>query len=210
MPELTALQPPLHGPLAVRSEYVTAKETVVYITELDRSVLTRDFVMTNDTGSTILQVTGKTICKDMLREFEDGDGLPLLELRRRAGTWAATLPGAGLGDNIASIAFKAFFIHTKFQVVFNNLMPPSAGETHDYRDVVLLDVKGLDSSNERVQVACGGSAVMHIRRTVDQHGSRSAYKHAYGYRTRWEVTLSEGMDMSLAAMIIVVLAEQRG
>lgn len=209
------LEGPQHGPIAVRPEFITTEETTVRVKELDNSVLTRDFVVTKVDGPLLIQASGKTISNNLRREFTDADGLPLFELRQNRAqkadkAWSLSLPGAEQGDDVLAVAFRMFLVHTKFDVKFRNLAVPSTDHNTVYRDRVTLQVRGQDLSNMSAHVSYEGKKIMHICREADADGQRAAYKHAYGYRTEWEVKVAQGVDLSLAAIIVIVLAEQRG
>ncbi|EMC96970.1 hypothetical protein BAUCODRAFT_434772 [Baudoinia panamericana UAMH 10762] len=212
-PVIPTVTSPDH-PMAIRSEYMTSQDTMIKIRELDNNVHTRDFVITDD-DSTLMQISGRTISRNLKREFTDATGLPLFELRRnpsqkQAGEWSVSLPGADDGNDVLWINFKMFFVHTRFDIKFRNLAPPSTDQTQSYQDAVALEVRGQDLSNLVAYVTYNNKRIMHVRREGDESGTRAAYKHAYGYRTQWEVMVAAGVDVSLAAIIVIILAEQRG
>lgn len=216
MPHLpAAVEGPEHGPIGIRTEYITTDETTIRMKELDTSVLTRDYVLTRNDGQSIMHASGKTISRNLRREFTDADGLPLFELRQTSSqkqekSWSLSMPGADAGDDVLTVIPRMFFVHTKFGINFRNLAPPSSNHHDYYRDNVALEVRGRDMSNLIACVTCDGRTVMQIRREADASGQRAAYKHAYGYRTEWEVTVAQGVDLSLAAIAVIILAEQRG
>lgn len=166
----------------------------------------------------LMKISGKTLGRNLKREFTDSSGLPLFELRRNShlkfdNAWSAALPGAQEGDDVLSASFKMFVVHTKFDIYMRNLALPSVDAQHarHYRDHVKLEVRGQDMSNLTSHVTCEGNKVIHIRRESDELDlGRNAYKHAYGHRTEWEVTVAEGVDLTLAGVVVIILAEMRG
>lgn len=215
----TSVQKPADGPIAIRPEYVAHVETKIRIKELDYSISNRTFVISNaDDGAVLMKVQGKTISRKLKREFVDASGLPLFELRRNHGSrfdnaWSLALPGAEEGDDVLSVNFKVFIMHTKLEIIVRNMVPPSAEAEHarTYQDQVKLEVRGQDLQNWTTNVMCGGRRIMIVRREVDgTDEGRDAWKHAYGHRTEWEVTVAEDVDISLAVVVATILAEMRG
>lgn len=214
---------PTHGnavsysgsPIAIRPEYVTSRTTTLRVREVEDLVFNRDFSVIKEDGSILMEITGKTISRNLKRQFTNSSGLPLFELRRNhqmkyEDAWSLAMPGAHTHDSLLSVNFKVFWMHAKIDILFRNLAPPPAENAGSYSDHVTLEVRGQDFANTTAHVTCGSSKVMHIRRETDDVDQRAAYKNAYGHRMGWQVTVAEGVDLALAAVIVVVLTELRG
>ncbi|KAK5136747.1 hypothetical protein LTR08_002043 [Meristemomyces frigidus] len=224
------LSPPAKGPIAIRPQYIVQDEnTVLHVKENNYSLARRDFTVRKANGQTLMTVSGKTLSVNLQREFLDASGLPLFELRKRqypkklssSAGWSLALPGSEPGqdyDDVLSATFKSFWVHPKLDIKLKNLAPPqhmlrdtadSAVDLADsYHENVLLQVRGQDSARLTTHVMCEGRKVIHIRRQSDEL-TESVYPHGFGYKPEWEVTVARGVDVALAVVIVVILAEHR-
>lgn len=223
------LEPPPRGPIAIRPQFIAQDEsTVLSVKENNFSLAHRDFTVRKANGDTFMTISGRTLSLGLQREFRDSSGLPLFELRKRqylkkrssnAG-WSLALPGYETGqeyDDVLTATFKSFWIHPKLDVRLKNLAPPqhsprsndSAIDLADsYHENVVLQVRGQDSSRLNTHVLCEGRKVIHIRRESNQL-TESVYPHGFGYKPEWELTVAQGVDVALAIVIVVILAEHR-
>ncbi|KAI9371430.1 tubby C-terminal-like domain-containing protein [Aspergillus egyptiacus] len=145
------------------------------------------------------------------RHFRDASGLPLFEIsRQNAGvTWYLHLPGESSSSSsssssrgkektrsepIATVVPKYSALKDKFDVHFRNIAADGNGEE------TVLEVRGQNIWKSRTNVYHHGRVVMTVRLT----DMVAAY--IPGKRPRWEVVVAEGMDLSLAAVIAVLLA----
>lgn len=229
------LAPPAKGPIAIRPQYIAKDEaTTIHVNEDNFSMTYRDYTARKANGDILMTASGKTLSMNLQREFKDASGLPLFDLRKRQGQyakkrssdagWSLALPGYEAGDgreydDVLSATFKSFWVHPKLDVRLKNLAPPqhsfarantdSAIDLPDtYHENVLLEIRSQDSQRLNTHVMCEGRKVIHIRRESDQL-TESVYPHGYGYKPEWEVTVAQGVDVSLAVVIVIILAEHR-
>jgi len=219
------LSSPAKGPIAIRPHYIANDLTTIRIKELDVSLAHRDFTARNLDGSQFMSVTGKTLSVALQRVFHDASGLPLFELRKGKGMkrsnagWSLALPGWREGDvydDVLSAVFKNFWVHPKLDIKLKNLAPPphspatdsAVDLTNTYHENVVLEVRGQDSTRLNTVVVCEGRKIMHIRRESDEF-TESVYPHGVGYKPEWEVRVARGVDVCLAVVIVVILAEHR-
>ncbi|TKA21776.1 hypothetical protein B0A50_08697 [Salinomyces thailandicus] len=225
------LAPPPKGPIAIRPEYLTHDPTTtLHIKEHDYSLSRRDFSARDAHNNPLMTASGKTLSTALRREFLDPSGLPLFELRKCSPTtpskaranpsWSLALPGH-LGseethDEILTATFKPFWIHPKLDLHLKNLAPPShtafntPSSQTPYAENVVLQVRGQDASRLVTHVLCEGRKIMHVRRAAEGlGGAEGVYPHGIGYKPEWEVEVAEGVDVCLAVVVVVILAEHR-
>ncbi|KAI2790736.1 hypothetical protein POX_c03584 [Penicillium oxalicum] len=190
----------LKKPIAIRSEHVAPRLTTVRLKQHSKSWSGGDFTIStrpsDDSSATkLFSVDGDFASLSQKRHFRDASGLPLFELRRKKSgvTWFVHLPGAHSdAEPIAAIAPKFSAFKDKFDVHFQNVAAGGEDAT--------LEVRGQDIWKVKTHVYHHGELVM-IAKLVDV---LSVY--VPGKRPEWELTVSEGMDLSLASIIGVLLA----
>ena len=224
------VSPPAKGPIAIRPQYIAQDEqTVLHIKENNFSLAHRDFTVRKANGDTLMTISGKTLSVSLQREFLDASGLPLFELRKSksqkkassSAGWSLALPGSEPGqeyDDVLSATFRSFWVHPKLDIKLKNLAPPqhvyrdalhsAVDPTDSYHENVLLEVRGQDSTRLTTHVMCEGRKVIHIRRECDEV-TESVYPHGFGYKPEWEATVAQGVDVALAVVIVIILAEHR-
>ncbi|KAL2796235.1 tubby C-terminal-like domain-containing protein [Aspergillus keveii] len=200
MAEMTDLK----QPIAIRTEYITAHPTTIHIkqnktpkhdsSEEDLTVWRSSSSEKSNDEQKLFSVTSESVPFSQRRHFRNASGLPLFELwQKKAGvTWFVHLPGGNetvSSESIAAIAPRWNPFKNKLDVYVIN----AAG----VGDEVKLKVRGQDLSRSRTHVYCNGALVMAATRTSG---------HESVDENEWKVDLAGGMDISLASVIMVVMA----
>ncbi len=149
----------------------------------------------------LMSVDGKYASMDGRRSFFDASGLPLFDLYHRpvAVTWYVELPGRKEKNKDESSATPIARIMPRFSIFKDNL-EVSVRNAADHGEEVTLRVQGQDIWKQRTNVYLGEKVVMTAKRT----DKMSTYLP--GKKLEWIVDIAAGMDMSLASVIVVVLA----
>ncbi|KAF7128259.1 hypothetical protein CNMCM5793_002801 [Aspergillus hiratsukae] len=196
----------LKQPIALRTEYIASSPTTIRVKQHSNSWSAGDFtvstVANNDSGTppqTLFTVDGDFASVSQRRRMQDATGLPLFELaRKRLGvTWFVHLPGSKERDEpqpIATIVPQFHMLKDKFDVYFSNAAAAGGGED------IVLSVRGQDIWKYKTHVYYGDALVMTAKLT----DMVSVY--IPGKRPEWEIEVAEGMDLSLASIIGVLLA----
>ncbi|KAJ6001306.1 hypothetical protein N7522_006533 [Penicillium canescens] len=177
----------LKQPIAIRTEYTVSDPTSIRVKQHSLSL---------EDSPDLLSVTGKVTSFHQRRHFRDPSGLPLFELSNKSlgSTRFVNLPGGGSGSEPIAIFAPRFDWHKdKFDLYVKNAV--ANGEE------TLLEVRGQDVYKLRTNVWANGALVMTIKRT-DKYAPYIPLK-----RPEWQVDVGAGMDLSLAACIVVYMAE---
>ncbi|GFF27096.1 hypothetical protein IFM58399_01603 [Aspergillus lentulus] len=182
-------------------KYVATDPVALRVKQHSQSLSGGDFTIstypTDDSplGTKLFSVKGDFGSLSNKRHFSDTSGLPLFTLqRKKAGvTWFVTLPGDERGSEpIATIATKWSAFKDKFDVYFKNAA--ANGEE------TVLEVRGQNVWKTKTHVYYKGNLVM-ITKLADV-----VSVYVPGKRPAWTVEVAEGMDLSLASLITVLLA----
>ncbi|KGO50683.1 hypothetical protein PEX2_063210 [Penicillium expansum] len=190
----------LKKPIAIRPEYIASCPTAIRVKQHSKSWSGGDFTIftfPSEGGSVtkLFSVDGDFGSLSQRRHFRDASGLPLFELHRKKSgvTWFVHLPGAKSdAEPIAAIATKWSAFKDKFDVHIKNAA--ASGED------TILEVRGQDIWKVKTHVYHNGALAMAAKLT----DILSVY--VPGKRPEWELTVAEGMDLSLASIIGVLLA----
>ncbi|KAF5860689.1 hypothetical protein ETB97_001257 [Aspergillus alliaceus] len=193
--------PPLKQPIAIRPDHIATSPTTLQVKHHTYSISQGDFTVsyspdrTNTHATKLFSVNGHALSWRQRRDFCDASGLPLFELHRKGagGTWFVQLPGSiSSSDPIITLAPRWSWTKDKVDVYFRNAM---GGEE------VVLEVRGQDTWKRRTNVYRDGVLVMTIR-VVDLLRVSSTRK------PEREVEIAEGMDLALASVVTVLVAEK--
>lgn len=208
-PELTALK----QPIAIRKEHIVDKSTTFRVQQHGKGLSSGKFTVfdpetaagEDDVPSTkgasaekrppqkLMHVDGKYVSLEERRAFCDASGLPLFDVSHRAAgvTWYVELPG-GNGTPIARIEPRFSMLKDELDVHVKNAAANGEGVT--------LRARGQDIWKQRTNVYLDDKVVMTAKRT----DKLSVY--VPGKKLEWAVDIAAGMDISLASVIVVVLA----
>lgn len=216
LPELTAPK----QPIAIRTEHIVDKPTSFRVQQHGKGLSSGKFTVFRpksevalqkngkDPGElsstaqekeqeqepeTLMYVEGKYTSLEEKRAFRDASGLPLFELYHRAigVTWYVELPGR----NGAPIVC----IKPRFSMLKDNLDVQIQNAADDGQEVT-LHVQGQDIWKQRTNVYLGDNVVMTAKRTD------KLAVYLPGKKLEWDVDIAAGIDVSLASVIMVVLA----
>ncbi|KAJ4151188.1 hypothetical protein LMH87_011903 [Akanthomyces muscarius] len=206
IPELS----PLKQPIAIRPEFVAREDTSFRVQQEGKGAASTKFTIfspendvpkdekgaipeTKKSPATLISVDGKYSSADERRSFLDASGLPLFDLYHtpRGTTWHIEVPG-GNSPSLAFIEPQDSRMKDDYKVQFRNAAAEGGQD-------VLLRVQGQDIWKLRTNVLLGDKVVM----TTKRLDKLSVYLP--GSKVAWQVDVAEGMDMALAAAIVVVM-----
>ncbi|GFF56981.1 hypothetical protein IFM58399_10439 [Aspergillus lentulus] len=149
---------------------------------------------------TLFTVDGGFASVSQRRRIQDATGLPLFEIaRKRLGvTWFVHIPGSKERADphpVATVVPQRHMLMDKFDVHFSN-----AAGGNDGREEIVLSVRDQDIWKSRTHEYYGDALVM----TSKLKDMVAVY--VPGKRPEWEIEVAEGVDLSLAAIIGVLLA----
>ncbi|KAL3491046.1 tubby C-terminal-like domain-containing protein [Aspergillus germanicus] len=201
MAELTDLK----QPIAIRTEYIAPHPTTIHIKQKktpkngasgeDLTVWTSSSSSNQEKdGQKLFSVTSESVPFSQRRHLRDASGLPFFELsQKKSGvTWFVRPPGGNetvSSESIAVIAPRWNPFKNKLDVYVMN----AAGGGNE----VKLKVRGQDLSRLRTHVYSNGALVMAATRTS---------VHESVDENEWKVDVARGIDISLASVIMVVMA----
>ncbi|KAF7590290.1 hypothetical protein BBP40_003027 [Aspergillus hancockii] len=190
----------LKQPIALRPEHLASCPSTIRVKQHSKSWSGGDFTISTypsegSSATKLFSVDGDFGSLSQRRHFRDSSGLPLFELHRKKSgvTWFVHLPGDNSdAEPIAAIATKWSAFKDKFDVHIKN----AAVNGED----TVLEVRGQDIWKVKTHVYHNGALAMTAKLT----DVLSVY--VPGKRPEWELTVAEGMDLSLASVIGVLLA----
>ncbi|KAJ5200269.1 hypothetical protein N7491_008931 [Penicillium cf. griseofulvum] len=196
---------PTKQPIAIRPEHVASSTTTIQVKQHSASWSSGKFTISSTQTAeepllkTLFSVDGDAVSLSQRRHFRDASGLPLFEIsRKKVGvTWYLHLPGessskGNASEPIATVAPKWSALKDKFDVHLRNVA--ANGEE------TILEVRGQNVWKSKTHVYHRGKLVMVVKLTD------MAAVYLPGKRPSWEVVVAEGMDLSLASVIAVLLA----
>ncbi len=209
IPELS----PLKQPIGIRPEFIAREETSFRVHQEGKGAASTKFTIfspeqnapkdgkgavteTEKSPTTLISVDGKYSSAEERRTFLDASGLPLFDLYHapRGTTWHIEVPG-GNSPSVAFIEPQESAVKDDYKLQLRNA---AAGAGAGGQDVVLR-VQGQDIWKLRTNVLLGDQVVM----TTKRLDKLSVYLP--GSKVAWQVDVAEGMDMALAAAIVVVM-----
>ncbi|KAJ3479429.1 hypothetical protein NLG97_g8322 [Lecanicillium saksenae] len=205
LPELSAPK----QPIAIRPEFLAREDTSFRVQQEGKGASSTKFTIFSPekdaikdekgissekraSPATLLSVDGKYSSPEERRTFVDASGLPLFDLYHapRGTTWHIEVPG-GNSPSLAFIEPQGSTMKDDYKLQFRN----AAADGQD----VVLRVQGQDIWKLRTNVLLGDKVVM----TTKRLDKLSVY--VPGSKVEWQVDVAEGMDMALAAAIVVVM-----
>jgi uncharacterized protein YxjI len=198
-------------PIAIRTEHIVHTNTSVRVQQQGKALSSSKFTIFSHNGDgaatdeatsfptkiaepqVLLTVDGKYMSKDTRRSFFDASGLPLFDLQQfpMSVAWNVEVPG-GNGTSMARIMPRLGGFKDRLDCVIMNAAADS--------EEVSLRVQGQDIWKQRTNVYLGDKIVMTAKRTA----KLSTY--VPGMKVEWIVDIAAGMDVSLASVIVVVMA----
>ncbi|KAB8211125.1 tubby C-terminal-like domain-containing protein [Aspergillus parasiticus] len=200
---MTPALTPLKQPIALRTEYITSRPTTIRVKQHSNSWSGGDFTITKcptddpPLAEKLFIVDGDFKSMSQRRRFQDASGLPLFEIshKRLGVTWFVHLPGdreSNSSSPIATIVPQWHALKDKFDVHLHN----AAADGEE----TVLEVRGQDIFKSKTHVYYKGALITAIK----LKDLVSVYIPGKG--PTWELEVAEWVDLSLAAIIGVVLA----
>ncbi|KAB8271867.1 hypothetical protein BDV30DRAFT_212858 [Aspergillus minisclerotigenes] len=158
-----------------------------------------------------LHASGRKYTNRACREFRDASGLPLFELHRKISlrnAWSVTLPGSDAAD-IATGAPRLGLGGAgfgNFIASFVNVAAVDVKLNEERR--VTLEIERHGRVLESFDVVDGDRRVAKVRESI-QHNKKLALmsNSRRGYRPFLDVTVMEGVDLSLVALVTIIAAD---
>ncbi|KAJ5943203.1 hypothetical protein N7516_003371 [Penicillium verrucosum] len=192
-------------PIAVLPEHVASSTTTIQVKQHSVSWSSGNFTISSTPTAEepllkkLFSVDGEIASWSQRRHFRDASGLPLFDIsRKKAGvTWYLHLPGESsskgtASEPIATVVPKWSALKDKFDVHLRNAA--ANGEE------TILEVRGQNVWKSKTNVYHRGNLVAIVKLTD------IAAVYLPVKRPSWEVVVAEGMDLSLASAIAVLLA----
>lgn len=208
-PDLT----PPKVPIALRPDHVATQQTTIRVQQQGKGLSSGKFTVftqpstpeengsssnkTKEEPEVLFTVDGKYV--SMKRHFYDASGLPLFVLRRHmmGNKWEVELPGSakdGDDESIATIQARFSTLKDNLDMTFVNAAD-GGGAGQD----ISLHIQGQDIWKQRTNILLGDRVVITAKRT-DKFNT-----YIPGVKIEWDVTIAEGIDISLASLIVVLL-----
>ncbi|KAF7585415.1 hypothetical protein BBP40_010967 [Aspergillus hancockii] len=223
------LSPPPR-PIALRPESIAQTELVLTVRNTPEPWHSLDYSVEFG-GQAIFSVQGYPWSMGQRRVFYDRSGLPLFELRCRwynSSLLELRLPGE-MEHVILSAKLKVAVRAPRVAVRFRNAVferqrprdtskgkgkykaekedgdgcPPDCSE-------VTLEVLDEDPYNLTQVLVYEDRNVARIRRIANPAELAEGQRPPFRYRPKWEVTVAQGVDVALIAVVIVILGQRVG
>ncbi|KAF4211277.1 hypothetical protein CNMCM8980_001502 [Aspergillus fumigatiaffinis] len=178
----------LKQPIALRTECIASSPTTIRVKQHSNSWSAGDFTISrvpvpsdDSPPQTLFTVDDDFASVSQRRRIQDATGLPLKEKDDPRP--------------VATVVPQWHMLKDKFDVHFSNAAGGDSG-----REEIVLSVRGQDIWKSRTHVYYGDALVM----TSKLKDMVAVY--VPGKRPEWEIEVAEGVDLSLAAIIGVLLA----
>ncbi|KAF9887337.1 hypothetical protein FE257_010332 [Aspergillus nanangensis] len=219
-------------PLALRPEYVANSETILTVTNRAEPWHSLDYLV-ECSGQTAFTVCGQPWSLGQRKVFNDRSGLPLFELRERwydSSVMVLSLPG-GNGSDILSAKLRVAVKSPTAVVMFKNAAFTTtttnttntkgergrgrerkrmSGARGTEEEEVRVEVFGKDLENLVQVVVVEGCFVAAIERVTDPKELLEGQRPPFRLRPKWRVRVAAGMDLSLIAVIVVIVGGRTG
>ncbi|KAJ5508690.1 hypothetical protein N7527_010833 [Penicillium freii] len=191
-------------PIAICPEYVASSTTTIQVKQHSASWSSGNFTISSTPTAEepllnkLFSVDGEIASWSQRRHFRDASGLPLFDIsREKVGVrWYLHLPGESskgtASEPTATVVPKWSALKDKFDVHLRNAA--ANGEE------TILEVRGQNIWKSKTNVYHRGNLVMIVKLT------NIAAVYLPVKRPSWEAVVAEGMDLSLASVIAVLLA----
>ncbi|RHZ59216.1 hypothetical protein CDV55_104064 [Aspergillus turcosus] len=209
---LPEVQPPPY-PIAIRPESITRHEVLVTVTNRPEPWHSLDYSIEHD-GTELFTVRGQPWKISQARMFHDRSGLPLFELRCQwydSSSLCLRLPG---GEQcILEAKLRVAMNSPRAVVTFRNAAqrPKSSGPGPAAQsEEIALEVHAQDLYNIVQVVVVQNRSVAYIRRITDRSVLAEGQRPPFRFRPKWTVRVAEGVDLSLIAVVVVIVGQRAG
>ncbi|GIJ83081.1 hypothetical protein Asppvi_001599 [Aspergillus pseudoviridinutans] len=207
---LPEVQPPPY-PIAIRPESITRHEVIVTVTNRPEPWHSLDYSI-DHAGTELFTVRGQPWKISQPRMFHDRSGLPLFELRCHwydSSSLCLRLPG---GEQcILEAKLRVAMNAPRAVVTFQNAaqQPRVIGPAAQGEEIV-LEVHAQDLYNILQVVVVQNRNVAYIRRITDPSVIAEGQRPPFRFRPKWTVRVAEGVDLSLIAVVVVIVGQRAG
>ncbi|KKK15036.1 hypothetical protein ARAM_004656 [Aspergillus rambellii] len=214
-------------PIAIRPEHITPGETILTIRNRPEPWHALDYTIYHRNGATLFTVHGDPWSLGHRRVFRDRSGLPLFELRGRwynSSMLELKLPGdTGNSDVLLSakcrVAIQAPRVVLRFRNMVETVTTPTPTMTAAARvshhpalaakdNETVMEIRALDLDNVLQVAVVEGRRVAYIERVTDLDELMEGQKPPFRFRPKWRVRVAQGVDLSLVAVMGVILGHQ--
>ncbi|KAF4153949.1 hypothetical protein CNMCM6936_001785 [Aspergillus lentulus] len=203
---LPEVQPPPY-PIAIRPESITRHEVIVTVTNRPEPWHSLDYSIEH-AGTELFTVRGQPWKISQARMFHDRSGLPLFELRCQwydSSSLCLRLPG---GDQcILEAKLRVAINAPRAVVTFRNAaQQPRSAQSEE----IVLEVHAQDLYNILQVVVVQNRNVAYIHRITDRSVLAEGQRPPFRFRPKWMVRVAEGVDLSLIAVVVVIVGQRAG
>ncbi|RHZ45749.1 uncharacterized protein CDV56_103016 [Aspergillus thermomutatus] len=207
---LPEVQPPPY-PIAIRPESITRLPVIVTVTNRPEPWHPLDYSIEHD-GIELFTVRGQPWKMSQARMFHDRSGLPLFKLRCQwydSSSLCLRLPGGT--QCILEAKLRVAMNSPRAVVTFRNAaqQPRSSGPSAQSEEVV-LEVHAQDLDNILQVVVVQNRNVAYINRITDRSVLAEGQRPPFRFRPKWTVRVAEGVDLSLIAVVVVIVGQRVG
>ncbi|KAE8324352.1 tubby C-terminal-like domain-containing protein [Aspergillus sergii] len=191
-------------PLALLTNHITNTRKTLTLSPQGDAQSVSAYKITDEDGTTLFTASGRKYTNRSCREFRDASGLPLFELHKKISlrnVWSVTLPGSDTADiatgaprlGLGGVGFG------NFNVSFVNVAAVDVKSDEERR--VTLEIERHGRVLESFDVVDGDRRVAEVRESI-QHNKKLALMSSSrrGYRPALDVTVMEGVDLSLVSL----------
>ncbi|KAI9037141.1 putative MFS multidrug transporter [Aspergillus affinis] len=212
--------PPLTPPsrlIAIRPENIAAEDFTLSVHNRPEPWHPLDYTVSYN-GSTIFTVFGHPFTIGQRRTFYDRSGLPLFDLRCRWYTSSILdlkLPGGE--NNLLAAKLRVAVREPKATITFQNAVAGDLSSSSSRRssklpmtDQVTMEVHAQDLDNMVQVVVVENRNVASIHRITDPEQLTEGQMPPFRLRPKWDVRIAQGVDISLIAVVVVILGQNAG
>ncbi|EAW23721.1 uncharacterized protein NFIA_032860 [Aspergillus fischeri NRRL 181] len=194
-------------PIAIRPESITRHEVIVTVTNRPEPWHSLDYSIEH-AGTELFTVRGQPWKVSQARMFHDRSGLPLFELRCQwydSSSLCLRLPG---GDQcILEAKLRVAMNAPRAVVTFQNAaQQPRPAQSEE----IVLEVHAQDLYNILQVVVVQNRNVAYIHRITDRSVLAEGQRPPFRFRPKWTVRVAEGVDLSLIAVVVVIVGQRAG
>ncbi|KAA8647718.1 hypothetical protein EYZ11_000239 [Aspergillus tanneri] len=197
-------------PIAIRTENIAAEEITLFIHNRPEPWHPLDYTVEYN-GVTVFTVLGHPFSIGQRRTFYDRSGLPLFDLRSR---WYSSsildlkLPGGE--NNLLTARLRVAVRAPRAVITFRNALA-SAGPSERFPgNHVTMEVRAQDLYNMIHVVVVEDRHVAYIHRVTDPEQLTEGQMSPFRLRPKWEVRIAQGVDLSLIAVVVVIIGQDAG
>ncbi|CAG7986713.1 unnamed protein product [Penicillium salamii] len=203
----------LSQPIGIRPDHIADEETLLYLKpQYDHRAPNEYTIRRYWDDSDIFTITGHKYGDTPAREFRDASGLPMFQSRATSLAWKRPLRVRLPGNEETELVDFRIIANGVFKLSFRNAMAPEV-EEKSY-NMVELEVRDMDSAAwSGCSATVRGQKVLDVRESISMNKTlpkgRAKGDISLMPRQILEVSVAEGFDMSLAALIAVHMADTR-